>query len=317
MTAKFQKLLKEKKVLLADGATGTNLFDRGLANGDAPELWNVGSSEQIKKVVSLHRDFVDAGSDIILTNTFGANYSRLTLHATQNQVSEINYMAVKHAQDAIRFADRDVVVAGSIGPTGEIFEPLGPLSMADGCKIFTEQAMALTSAGADCLWIETMSSKEELQAAITATLELQIPVVTTCSFDTHGKTMMGISPADFHNMFHKKVEALGINCGTGAEEALQALRQMRAVSTDFDSLVIKANCGVPVFEGSKAVYKGTPASMAAYAALAAAIGAKIIGGCCGTTPAHVRGMREALDLYLDSKIPEAIPKTRIRNRRRD
>lgn len=294
---RFVKLLKEKKVLLADGAMGTNLFDRGLVSGEAPELWNIDPHRR-KTITDLHLSFLRAGSDIILTNTFGANRARMKLHGAENQISHINKNAAGLALHVVRDFSHQVV-AGSIGPTGEIFEPLGPMSIEEGSKIFKEQAQALYEGGVDCLWIETMSSKEELQAALAGVRSIPLPVVATVSFDTNGHTMMGISPKEFHSWIQHKVWALGANCGTGPEEALRALGDIHSVSSDdYDTLVIKANCGVPVFQGADIVYEGTPTLMAAYAAMAAEMGIKIIGGCCGTTPEHIKAMREALDLWV-------------------
>ena len=294
---RFVTLLRERKVLLADGAMGTNLFDRGLVSGEAPELWNIDPNRR-GIITDLHLSFLRAGSDIILTNTFGANRARMKLHGAENQISHINKNAVGLALTVARTFSHQVV-AGSIGPTGEIFEPLGPMTITEGSEIFREQAQALYEGGADCLWIETMSSKEELQAALAGVRGIPLPIVATVSFDTNGHTMMGISPKEFHSWIQHKVWALGANCGTGPEEALKALGEIHSVSSEnYDTLVIKANCGVPVFQGAEIVYEGTPTLMAAYAAMAAEMGIKIVGGCCGTTPEHVKAMREALDLWV-------------------
>jgi 5-methyltetrahydrofolate--homocysteine methyltransferase len=297
----FTELLKTKKVLLTDGATGTNLFEQGLESGAAPELWN-SDGVQSQVIIDLHLSFLRAGSDIILTNTFGANRSRMKLHGAENQINQINRNAVALAKIASQFYAKDKIrnaIAGSIGPTGEIFEPLGSMSIKEASEIFREQAQGLADGGVDCFWIETMSSEEELKAALAGVRGFDIPVVATVSFDTNGHTMMGISPREFHSFIRAKVHALGANCGTGPEEALKALEEMLSVSSEsFDTIVIKANCGIPQFQGSEIVYSGTPTLMAAYAAMAAQMGAKIIGGCCGTTPEHIRAMREALDLWI-------------------
>src|SRR4051794_17359135 len=195
MTApSFTEALASRPWLLADGATGTNYFQMGLVSGDAPELWN---EEHPDRVRSLHRRFIEAGADIVLTNSFGGNRHRLKLHNAQDRVREINMAAAKNARAEADRADRPVYVAGSIGPTGEIFQPVGTLSHEEGVAAFAEQAMALKEGGVDVLWIETMSSEEELRAAVEGAAKAELPIVTTMSFDTNGRTMMGITPKAF------------------------------------------------------------------------------------------------------------------------
>src|ERR1700741_3450400 len=180
---RLARLLAERPYLLADGATGTNLFDMGLASGDAPELWNV---EHVDRIESLHRGMIAAGADIVLTNSFGGSRYRLKLHKAENRVAELNELAARIAR---RIADeegarlgREIVVAGDIGPTGELFEPLGPLTIAEGAAAFAEQAHALAKGGADVIWIETMSSKDELAAAVQGAGGAGLPVVCTLTF---------------------------------------------------------------------------------------------------------------------------------------
>lgn len=290
----FTQLMEEKSVLLADGATGTNLFEMGLQSGDPPEFWNV---DEVEKIKAHYRSFVDAGSDIILTNSFGANRYRLMLHKAENRVVELNISAVELAKQVIKESGRQVALAGSIGPTGEIFEPIGSLSIDDAVAAFTEQCEALTQAGADVLWIETMSSVEEIQSAAIAAEKTGLPYVYTASIDTNGKTMMGLSSTDvvaIANQFNYKPNACGTNCGVGASEVVGIIAQMRQFSTD-TILVAKANCGIPEFIDGEICYNGTPELMAEYAVLARNAGAKIIGGCCGTSPTHIAAMRQALD----------------------
>src|SRR5277367_6546201 len=174
-------LLAKRPWLLADGATGSNLFERGLQSGDAPELWN---SEHPDKVEELHRAFVTAGADIILTNTFGGTRHRLKLHKAEGRVAELNEKAARIARTAGDSGEREVLVGGSMGPTGEILEPLGPLSAEGAREAFAEQALALARGGADLLWIETMSSVEETEAAIAGARAAGLPIVATLSFDT-------------------------------------------------------------------------------------------------------------------------------------
>ena len=333
MMSKFSELLKARSVLLADGATGTNQFGRGLEAGASPELWNVGTPHEVSKVESLHSEFVKAGSDIILTNTFGANRSRLELHKAEKQAVEINYRGAQIARYATRDSDSEVLVAGSIGPTGEIFEPLGPLSIPEAAEIFEEQGSGLMAGGVDCFWIETMSSWEELDAAIQGLARFNLPIIATVSFDTAGHTMMGISPVELYKGLRGRVDGFGANCGIGPEGALRALKEIKSAEllqlaiemeeanphaflANQATLAIKANCGVPVFQGADIVYEGTPELMAAYVGIAAQTGAKIIGGCCGTTPVHVKAMREALDLYLATQKPREVKEKPSKIRRR-
>lgn len=288
----FLTLLASDKVLLADGATGTNLFDAGLVSGDAPELWNIDHKD---KIAALHQSFVDAGADIILTNSFGGNSSRLELHKAQDRVAELNQAAAAIARQVADNSGRTVAVAGSVGPTGEMLFPLGVLSEEDAAKIFAEQAQALAEGGADVIWIETMSSLEELTAAVKGAKTTGLPIVTTMSFDTNGHTMMGVSPQAFSdykkNTLGDDVTAIGCNCGVGAPETLEAIAKMD--NTIY--LVSKANCGVPEYKDGAIRYSGTVESMAEYAKSAAQSGVRIIGGCCGTTAAHLTAMRQAID----------------------
>ena len=299
----LDELLTERAVLLADGATGTNYFEMGLEAGEPPELWNVESPE---RVALLHRRFVDAGADIILTNTFGCNRHRLALHGNEHRVVELAKAAAAIASDVADAAPRPVVVAGSIGPTGELFTPLGALDHDTAVASFREQIEGLQEGGADVAWIETMSAPEEVRAAATAAIDAGMPYVATCSFDTAGRTMMGLLPSALGGVFDGLAVpplAYGANCGVGAPDILVSLLQM----TEHDasaSAVCKGNCGVPRFEGTEIVYSGTPALMASYATLAVDAGARIIGGCCGTTPEHLAAMRAAIDTHTRGDRPD-------------
>ena len=214
----LQSLLAEGRPLLADGATGTNLFAMGLTSGDAPELWNETHPDRIR---SLHQAFVDAGADIILTNSFGGNRRRLALHGLEARVGELNRMAAENARAVADKAGRRVVVAGSVGPTGDILAPLGPLSEDEAVEIFVEQIEGLRDGGADVVWIETMSAAEEIRAAARAAAKVGMPYTVTASFDTAGRTMMGVSPAALGALladFDPKPLAQGANCGVGAAD---------------------------------------------------------------------------------------------------
>lgn len=301
----LSRLLAEKPFLLADGATGTNLFALGLTAGEAPELWN---STHPDRIAAHYRSFVEAGADIILTNSFGGNRYRLALHQAQDRVAELNEAAARIARDVVAGAGRPVVVAGSMGPTGEILQPNGPLSSAAAAAAFAEQAAALARGGVDVLWIETLSAREELDAALTGAASAGLPVVCTMSFDTNGRTMMGLAPGELVQLtagHSAQPLACGSNCGVGAAEVVASIALMHRAEAGLEQaplLVAKANCGIPEYVDGRIVYNGSPALMADYARLARAAGARIIGGCCGTTPAHIRAMRAALDEGTD--LPE-------------
>jgi 5-methyltetrahydrofolate--homocysteine methyltransferase len=298
----FTEALASRPWLLADGATGTNYFQMGLESGDAPEMWNLEHPERVR---DLHRRFIAAGADIILTNTFGGNRHRLKLHNAQDRVAEINVAAVKNARAEADAAGRAVYVGGSIGPTGEILEPVGTLSHDDAVAAFAEQAMALKAGGADVLWIETMSSEEELKAAVEGAAKASLPIVTTMSFDTNGRTMMGITPKAFGAItaaLPVQPVAIGANCGVGASELVATVLGISEARPDA-AVVAKGNCGIPQYKEGHIHYTGTPALMADYARIALDSGAKIIGGCCGTSPEHLAAMRKSLESYTKGARP--------------
>ena len=293
---RFEKLLGEKSTLLADGATGTSFFAMGLQSGDAPELWNVDYPERVTRH---YQAFVDAGSDLILTNSFGGTRYRLQLHKAEHRVAELNIAAAALLREVASNSDREIIVAGSIGPTGEILAPLGDLQAADAVAAFAEQALALQQGGADVIWIETMSSQEEVEYAVQGARQTDLPIVFTMSFDTNGRTMMGVGAADMMNLHQRLgVHACGTNCGIGASEVVAAILNLQASKpdgVDDPILVAKANCGIPEFIDGEIHYNGTPEIMARYATMARDAGARIVGGCCGTSPEHVAAMRHALD----------------------
>jgi 5-methyltetrahydrofolate--homocysteine methyltransferase len=299
----LRSLLAEKGVLLADGATGTNLFDMGLTSGDAPELWN---ETQPEKIFSLHKNFVDAGADIILTNSFGGTRHRLKLHHAQDRVHGLNKRAAEIAREAAATADRPVIVAGSVGPTGELLVPLGTMTYDEAVASFAEQMAGLKDGGVDVLWIETMSSPEEIHAAAEAAIANDMPYVVTASFDTAGKTMMGLAPKDIHGVLAdlpRQPEAVGANCGVGASDLLASVLDMTQANENA-IVVAKANCGVPVVKGDAVIYTGTPQTMSDYACFAVDAGARIIGGCCGTACEHLAAMRKAIDAHTKAERPE-------------
>jgi len=302
MSHSLARLLETRDVLLADGATGTNLFEVGLESGEAPEMWLERHPERISV---LHQAFVEHGADIILTCSFGANRHRLKLHDAQDRAHDLNRIAAELARVVADAAERPVVVGGSVGPTGELLQPLGPLSYRDAVEAFREQIVGLKAGGVDVIWIETMSATEEARAAAEAALACEMPYVLTGSFDSAGRTMMGIHPSDFHKAvdgLSPRPVAVGANCGVGASDMLATALELETGSPD-SALVVKANCGIPRFVDGGTVYSGTPEQMADYARLAINAGARIIGGCCGTSPHHLGAMRQAIDSHVRGQRP--------------
>ncbi|MDE4302822.1 betaine--homocysteine S-methyltransferase [Phaeobacter gallaeciensis] len=294
MTNTFIQLLQDKDVLLADGATGTNLFNMGLQSGDAPELWN---TDEPKKIMALYQGSVDAGSDQFLTNSFGGTAARLKLHDAQGRVRELNRAAAELGREVADKAGRKIAVAGSVGPTGEIMQPVGELSHALAVEMFHEQAEALKEGGVDVLWLETISAPEEFRAAAEAFKLADMPWCGTMSFDTAGRTMMGVTSealAQLVEEFDNPPLAFGANCGTGASDILRTVLGFSAQGTE-RPIISKGNAGIPKYVDGHIHYDGTPELMGEYAVMARDCGAKIIGGCCGTMPEHLRHMRAALD----------------------
>ena len=289
----WQSLLDRPGVILADGAMGTMLFEAGLEFGNPPELWNV---EHPDRILAVHRAYLEAGAQIVLTNTFGGSCFRLELHGLQARVAELNRAGVEVARQAVAAAGGSALVAGDIGPSGAMLAPLGTLTYDEATAGFAEQAGALAAAGVDLFYIETMASLEEIHAAVEGVQRAAtgLPICATMTFDTHGFTMMGVSP-------EKAVEALagwgvsaaGGNCGNGPDEILEVIRKMRAAAPQA-VLVAKANAGMPELVAGRAVYRAGPEVMARYAVAAAQAGARLIGACCGSTPAHLRAMAQAL-----------------------
>ena len=294
MTDALTKLLNKNDWLLADGATGTNLFNLGLEAGDAPEMWNI---EQPDNIRTLYKGAVNAGSDLFLTNTFGGNASRLKLHDAADQVHELNRVGAALGREIADASGRTVVVAGSVGPTGEIFAPMGTLTHELAVEMFHEQAEGLKAGGADVLWVETISAAEEYNAAAEAFALADMPWCGTMSFDTAGRTMMGLTSADMAKMVGKiknQPIGFGANCGTGASDLLRTILGF-ADASEGATLISKGNAGIPKYHDGHIHYDGTPKLMGDYAVLARNCGARIIGGCCGTTPEHLVAMRAALE----------------------
>jgi len=306
---RFLSLLAAKPWLVADGAMGTSLFKRGLESGAAPELWNVDHPDRVRDV---HREYVDAGADIILTNSFGGNRQRLKLHNAENRVHELAAAAAQLAREAADAAGRTVAVGGSIGPTGELLHPVGALGFDEAAESFAVQAEGLRDGGADLLWIETTSSAEETAAAVQGAGRCGLPVVATMTFDTAGKTMMGVSPRDARLQLaalSPAPAAVGANCGLGPTESVLSLLEMTEGATGGEIFVAKANCGIPQFRNGKFSFTGTPELMADYALLARDCGARIIGGCCGSDGVVIRAIARALATHPQG--PRPSPETII------
>ena len=298
----LQTMLDNCDWILADGATGTNLFNMGLSSGDAPELWNETDPDKIK---ALYKGSVDAGSDLFLTNSFGSNRSRLRLHGAENRAAELSRISTEIGREVADASGRQVIVAGSVGPTGEIMEPMGPLSYSVAVEIFHEQAEGLKAGGADVAWVETISFGDEYRAAAEAFALADMPWVGTMSFDTAGRTMMGITSPGMVKLLAKipnKPLAFGANCGVGASDLLRTVLGFSATGTQVP-IVAKGNAGIPRYYDGHIHYDGTPELMADYATLAHDCGATIIGGCCGTTSNHLRAMRAALESHMPQDRP--------------
>lgn len=288
----FLELLASGRVIVADGAMGTTLMASGLEPGEVPETWNV-RPDRRERVKAVHAAYVDAGADIVLTNTFGASPIRLRVHDLSSRAAELNQAGAELAREAV---GSDVVVAGSMGPVGEFLAPLGTLAPDEAREAFAIQAEALAAGGVDVLWIETMADVAEVSAAVEGARRgaPHLPIVTTMTFDSHGRTMMGTWPRDAARALAELgAVAVGANCGTGPAEIENAIEAMHGVAPD-TILVAKGNAGVPRFVGVSTVYDMTPEMAGEHALRVRALGARIVGGCCGTTPDHIRAVAAAL-----------------------
>jgi methionine synthase I (cobalamin-dependent) len=316
---KLEQLLADNDYLIADGGMGTMLMAAGLEQGDPPEMWNILHPDRIRAV---HRGYIEAGSQIILTNSFGGTCFRLKLHKLQDRAFELNKAAAELARAEADAADHPVVVGGSLGPSGEIMEPVGALSFAEAVAGFAEQAAGLAAGGVDVLWIETMSDISEVRAAVEGCRQAtDLPIVATMTFDTNGRTMMGVTPAQaYAELSAMNLTALGSNCGNGPAEIEGVIQAMYATDQEYP-FVAKSNAGIPEYVHGHLHYNGTPDVMADYAIKVRNYGARIIGACCGSSPAHIAAMAEALAnapierQVVATAVASAAP-TRTRERRR-
>ena len=284
---KFVDRLKAGEILIADGATATNYQQLGMAIGVAPEEW---SFDQPEKVLGLHRAFIEAGSDIILTNTFGATSLRLRETRYAGRARDVNHAAMILAREAAS-PSPGVLVAGSMGPTGMLMEPLGELTPAAAVDACAEQAAALTEGGADLLLLETFFALDEALAAIEGVRRSSaLPLVVSFSFDQGTRTMMGLSPTTMVEAIRPLgVAAIGANCGRSLADMERVVAELAGLNAGIP-LWIKPNAGLPRMVGDVARYDTGPDEMAEYARRFIDAGARVIGGCCGTSPEHTRWM---------------------------
>jgi 5-methyltetrahydrofolate--homocysteine methyltransferase len=285
-------LLAGHEVVLFDGGMGTLLQERGLDDGGAGELWNVERPDDIR---AIHAEYAVAGATILTTNTFGGTRPRLDMHDLGDRVYELNEAAARIASGVAR--EHGALVAGDLGPTGELLAPLGTLEPADAQALFEEQLRGLVAGGIDLVLIETMSDLGEVQAAVDAARAVapDLPVLATLSFDTNLRTMMGVSPgAAVKALSAAGVEAVGANCGRGPEEMELIAAELAAAREGDVLLIAQSNAGLPQLVGDHFAYDVPAAELAAHARALQELGIDLIGACCGSTPIHVAAMRQAL-----------------------
>jgi 5-methyltetrahydrofolate--homocysteine methyltransferase len=284
--------LKNGCVLISDGAWGTLLIDQGLQPGECPELWNITNR---RAVLSVAKSYIDAGADIILTNSFGGSPIKLAHYGLENKAAELNKAAAEISREA---AGDDHFVLGSIGPTGVILM-MGEVPEEKLFEGFCLQAESLKNGGADAVCIETMSALDEASLAVKAAKTVaDLEIVCTFTFEKtingEYRTMMGVSPADMVNAVKDAgASIIGANCGNGFDQMIEIVQQIRKIDATIPVLV-HANAGKPVIVGGKTVFPETPEIMAGKIQRLANCGANIIGGCCGTTPAHIRALANVL-----------------------
>lgn len=283
--------LSRPQPLIADGATGTNLQKRGLPAGAHTEDWIFEAPE---KILDLERAFVEAGADIILTCTFGGTRLRMKGSSYADKVGELNIQAAKLARRAAS-ARGDVLIAGSMGPLGQLLRPYGPVAYEEAAAAYAEQARALSDGGVDLLLIETQFALEEANAAVEGVRSVtDLPIVVSFSYDRGTRTMMGVRPsqvADRYSALHAAL--IGVNCGTTLENAASVLGEYGTAIPGYP-LWAKPNAGLPRVEGTTTIYDVTPAQLADFGRSAVKIGARVVGGCCGSTPEHIRELARAL-----------------------
>ncbi len=276
------------RVLVMDGAMGTMLQDNGMMPGQCPELFGI---DNYNVLAEIHRQYLEAGADIIETNTFGGNRFKLDEYQLGNRMEEINTEAVKIARQVVKGR---ALVAGCIGPTGKLLKPMGDIEYDDLYTAFRDQAIVFERAGADLICIETMSDIGEMRAALIAAMHnTRLPVIAHLTFEAGGRTMMGTDPTTAMIIIDAlQPLAMGANCSGGARELLPVIQTMSKYTRNF--LSVEPNAGLPRLLGEKTVFPDTPEEMAEYALRLKDAGANIIGGCCGTTPLHIQAMARVL-----------------------
>lgn len=288
-TASLAERLSKSEILIVDGAAGTMLIAAGLPTGTPPDLWN---EEQPDQVIKLHQSYVQAGSQIILTNTFGASRIKLEKSGLGERTRTLNLAGVILARQA---AGERAYVAGDIGPTGELMAPMGRLTFDLAYEVFSEQASALVEGGVDAIWIETMTDLEEARAAVSAARHVtDRPVFCSLSFGRKGRTMMGVSATQAaETLWPLGLSAIGLNCGEGLEIITDILAKMRAVLPEDTPLIAKPNAGLPKLVAGQTVYDVGPAQFADHIAEFIAAGARIVGSCCGSSPEFIAAIAAA------------------------
>jgi 5-methyltetrahydrofolate--homocysteine methyltransferase len=290
---RLRELIGEDVPVLLDGGMGTVLQENGLDDGGSGELWNV---ERPDVIAEIHATYAGAGARILTTNTFGGSRPRLAMHGLADRVHELNRAG---AEIATRVARRHgVLVAGDLGPTGDLLAPLGTMSPDDAREIFEEQLAGLRDGGIDIVLVETMSDLGEVGAAVDAARRVvpDVPVIATLSFDTNLRTMMGVRPADaVEALAEAGVDAVGANCGRGPGEMEAIAEQLTGARTDGLLLAAQSNAGLPQLVGDRFVYDASPEELADHARALRDLGVDLVGACCGSTPAHTAAMSRALD----------------------
>ncbi|MBN2008333.1 homocysteine S-methyltransferase family protein [candidate division KSB1 bacterium] len=292
------KRLTKKKILVSDGAWGTQLQQQGLAAGECPEAWNLTHPEKVEAVA---RAYVDAGSDIILTNTFGGSRFKLEQYGLADKTSDINQIAVELSRNA---AKANTFVVASIGPTGKFVEPLGDVTPDAMMAAFREQVAAHVVGGADAILIETMSDLTEATLAIRAVKAVcSLPVLTTMTFEKGSsgyRTMMGISVEQaVTTLSEAGADVIGTNCGNGIEQICEIIAETRSFTDKF--LIAQPNAGKPKLVGEETIFEQSPEEFAAHVPNLIRAGANIIGGCCGTTPNHIQAIVDVVRKFSKSK----------------
>ena len=291
MSAIYEAL--EKGILISDGAMGTMLQGKGLTDGGAPELWNVENPAAIEEVLE---EYAAAGANLITTNTFGGTRGRLQMHGLEDRLFELNKAG---AEIARKVADRHpgCFVMGDVGPSGELMEPMGTMTLDEAKALFADQIKALAAGGVDAILIETMSDLQEVEAAVKSAKEVapELPIIVTFSFDTNLRTMMGVKPAvAVKTLATEGVRIIGANCGRGVDEMRVIAKELTEARPDGVFIITQSNAGLPKLVGGDFIYDGTPEEMSKYAKDMKELGVNVIGSCCGSTPAHTKAMATSI-----------------------